>query len=326
MARKPFDPRSMGLRVQNATQGLVESDLRRSEEAAQERESAPSTWLLEELKARPGGDTRLLHVDHVLDLAESIAALGLLEPLVVDAKGHLLAGGHRLAACRLLSPQRSTRATARKQLLALTSPRQREALELRLEELELRVGAGEGALESDQVPVRIIGFDAGEDQDRALAIEATENGQRRDYTRSEVMQLYRRLIDAGYTDRPGKPRPGERPARPLVATVIGRSVRTVRRLLAEPAAEVPAAPAPVEPAPPQLPALPALPPPPPPTPLPPEAEARVALLELERSLERTLLALEVLRREEPGVERLLKLLQAPALRDEARFLREQLEG
>jgi ParB family chromosome partitioning protein len=232
----------------------------------------------------------------VLELAESIEGLGLLEPLVVDAKGRLLAGGHRLAACRLLAPQRSVRAAAREHLLALAAPRQRAALALRMEALELRLDGG-GGLESDLVPVRVMDFDAAEDPDRALAVEATENGQRRDYTRAEVVQLYRRLLDAGYTDRPGKPRPGERPARPLVATVIGRSVRTVRRLLAEPAEAPHRSPA---------------------------AEAHAALLELERSLDRAQEALRGLRREEPGVERLLSSLQRSALGDEVRFLREQL--
>lgn len=328
MARNRFDAKNMIQRVQHATQGLVESDLRRGEEAAQERVASPSTWPISGLKERPGGDTRLLHPDHVLDLAESIAALGLLEPLVIDAEGHLLAGGHRLAACRLLAPQRSIRAAARKQLLALASPRQRPRLETSLDELEQRLGDGFG-LESDQLPVRLIDFRASDDPDRALAIEATENGQRRDYTRGEVVQLYRRLLDAGYTDRPGKPRPGERPARPLVATVIGRSVRTVRRLLAEPTAEAPVEAA-AEPAvelaaepsaePSAEPAAPTSPP------LDPEEEARVALLELERSLHRTLAALHALREEEPGVEKLFKLLQAPVLREEVRFLLDQLEA
>jgi len=49
-----------------------------------------------------GGRTRPLDPAHVVTLAESIAALGLIEPVVVDRTGTLLAGGHRLAAVKLL--------------------------------------------------------------------------------------------------------------------------------------------------------------------------------------------------------------------------------
>lgn len=47
-------------------------------------------------------DNRPLRDAHVKDLAESIGALELIEPLVVDTKGVLLAGGYRLAAIQLL--------------------------------------------------------------------------------------------------------------------------------------------------------------------------------------------------------------------------------
>ncbi len=50
-------------------------------------------------------DTRPLNPRHVESLAESIAVLGLIEPLVLDNQGRLLAGGHRLEAIRLLKSQ-----------------------------------------------------------------------------------------------------------------------------------------------------------------------------------------------------------------------------
>ncbi|NJN49604.1 MAG: ParB N-terminal domain-containing protein [Alkalinema sp. RL_2_19] len=43
-------------------------------------------------------DTRPLNQAHVESLAESIAAVGLIQPLAVDNRGRLLAGGHRRAA------------------------------------------------------------------------------------------------------------------------------------------------------------------------------------------------------------------------------------
>ena len=47
-------------------------------------------------------DTRSLNESHVFKLAESIAVVGLIEPLAIDAKGRLLAGSHRLAAIQWL--------------------------------------------------------------------------------------------------------------------------------------------------------------------------------------------------------------------------------
>jgi ParB family transcriptional regulator, chromosome partitioning protein len=47
-------------------------------------------------------DTRELKLQHVEVLMMSMAVLGLVEPLVVDICGRLLAGGHRKAAIYLL--------------------------------------------------------------------------------------------------------------------------------------------------------------------------------------------------------------------------------
>src|SRR5918999_6037765 len=68
------------------------------------RESAERCTLpLSAICSRPGGDTRPLNVGHVIELAESIAAVGLVEPLAVDNGGRLLAGARRLAALNLLA-------------------------------------------------------------------------------------------------------------------------------------------------------------------------------------------------------------------------------
>ena len=47
-------------------------------------------------------NTHPLQPKHVADLAESIAALGLVQPLVIDNHHVLLAGSHRLAAIQSL--------------------------------------------------------------------------------------------------------------------------------------------------------------------------------------------------------------------------------
>jgi len=77
----------------------------------------------------------------------------------------------------------------------------------------------------------VLDFDSDGDPRRALAVEAAENAQRRDYTPTEVLALYERLVASGFTTRRGKPKEGEKPARPAIASIIGRSVRTVNRML-----------------------------------------------------------------------------------------------
>ena len=146
-------------------------------------------------------DTRELRALHVSDLADSIAVLGLLEPLVVDTKGKMLAGGHRKAAIELL---RETDPSVYAKLFPL-----------------------------DQVPVRIMGFDAEAEPDLALQVEIAENEKRRDYTVSEARALAMRLRSAGYVDVKGRPGKSEKALRPALEVIIGKSLRTVRRYLNE---------------------------------------------------------------------------------------------
>jgi ParB family chromosome partitioning protein len=144
-------------------------------------------------------DTRPLNPDHVNALMESIAALGLIEPLAVDKHGCLLAGGHRLAAIAQLK-------------------------ETDLKTFNQHFTAG--------VPVRVMDFDAQQNPDRALEIEIAENEQRRDYTPSEVRAIADRLIEAGYKETKGRPKAGEKALAPALQTIIGKSRRTVMNYLA----------------------------------------------------------------------------------------------
>lgn len=189
------------------------------------------------IKDRVGRPTRSIDVDHVIELAESIQALGLIEPIAVDADAHLLAGAHRLAACRVLEAQPKHRAQILEEIAVDMSPRLKaprlkrdQPWFERLEQLE----AGAGELDVNAVPVRVFALDSMRDQERALAIEAAENEKRRDYTNQEVRALYQRLLDAGFHGGTGRPPKGARPAKPLIALVIGKSERQVRRILSEP--------------------------------------------------------------------------------------------
>jgi ParB family transcriptional regulator, chromosome partitioning protein len=147
-------------------------------------------------------DTRELKAQHVEDLMVSISVLGLLEPLVVDSRNRLLAGGHRKMAIHRLKEQMFTEYS---QLFP-----------------------------DDLVPVRVLDFDADRDPDLALQVEVAENEQRRDYTRAEVRKLAERLRVAGYSDNKGRPAAGSKPLRPALTVIIGKNIRTVQRYLNEP--------------------------------------------------------------------------------------------
>lgn len=154
---------------------------------------------LEEIQERYLGDSREVDPSHVADLAESIAALGLIEPLVVDSKHRLLAGGHRLAAIGLLKETQPQRYAER--------------------------------FPQDLVPIQVMGFDSATDPNLALAIEAAENEKRRDYTTAEIKALAEKLRQAGYEDVRGRPRQGQKPLMPALSVVVGKSLRTVQRHL-----------------------------------------------------------------------------------------------
>jgi ParB family chromosome partitioning protein len=140
-----------------------------------------------------GIDTREPMPESVEALAQSIDALGLLEPLVVDKVGRLLAGKTRLLALRQLARDAPERWA--------------------------------------KVPVRRMDFDADADPARALAVEVAENEQRRDYTAAEVRALAERLTAAGFKATAGRPRKGTKALLPALGAVVGKSKRTLLRWL-----------------------------------------------------------------------------------------------
>lgn len=157
-----------------------------------------STLRLERIKLR-AADTRPLNEKHVTSLKESIAILGLIEPLAVDADRVLLAGGHRLAAIKLLQDQ---------------GP-----------EIFLQL------FPEEKIPVRVMPFSASKEPERALQIEVAENEHRRDYTPAEVRSIAEHLRSAGYQDVSGRPNQGEKPLMPALSVVVGKSLRTLQRYL-----------------------------------------------------------------------------------------------
>lgn len=145
-------------------------------------------------------DTRELCEAHVDELAHSIALVGLIAGPAVDCKGRILAGGHRVAALKRYS-ERDPDAFA--------------------------------AAFPKGIPVTMHDVEASGGSKRALEIEVAENEKRRDYTRDEIAKLVVRLRQVGYKDLDGRPRKDEQALRPALALIIGKSVRTVRRLLTD---------------------------------------------------------------------------------------------
>lgn len=180
-------------------QGMAEQDRDVAKQAVLERDQK-ITVPLNQIKGRQE-DTRQLNDGHIAALAESIGVLGLLEPLVVDRRHRLLAGGHRLAAIKRLRDTNT------------------EAYQIQFPD--------------ELIPVRVMPFDADNDPERALRCEIAENEHRRDYTPAEVRVLADRLLQAGYTYQNHRPRKGEKTLGSALAVVIGKHRRTVSRYLNE---------------------------------------------------------------------------------------------
>jgi ParB family transcriptional regulator, chromosome partitioning protein len=216
---KPVD---FAKRTRSASKGLSARDESRAD--ASERPPLTDSIPLRQIKPRAHGNTRALNPTHLLHLALSIEEMGLIEPIVIDAKNHLLAGGHRLVACQLLNPKLRDPVIA--DLREKVTPKRAEEFDRLVSSLPER-----STLDARRIPVRIFNFDSTQDPDRAIEVETTENTQRRDYTPGEVYELYQALINKGYTEVTGRPKAGQLPVKPALATLIGRSLRTVKRKL-----------------------------------------------------------------------------------------------
>jgi ParB family chromosome partitioning protein len=203
---------------------------------------------IDDIRLRREGDSRELSAAHVVTLAESIAALGPLEPIVVDLDGYLLAGGHRLAAFQLLIAGNGE--DRRRQFLGRVvgaaevewvvedskgDKTAKEPKKSLLNELADRIAAIDASDFTEKyiirLPVIAVDTTGKGGEGLALAVEAAENSIRKQYSREEVQALARKLAKAGYTTRAGRPKTGERSARPVLEVLVGVSGRHLSRLL-----------------------------------------------------------------------------------------------
>jgi len=174
--------------------------------------------------------SRALDAAHIVSLAESISELGLLEPLIVDNTGRLLAGNHRLAALQILAivppEQRKERFAQRLGSKAISSDKLGEWLK--------RIGGLSHSKVNDYaIPVQVIALPRDNAEKRALAIEAAENHVRMQYSKSELQALAKRFRDAGYVETKGRPKGGQKTVMCALEAALGLSKRQIQRLLSD---------------------------------------------------------------------------------------------
>lgn len=196
------------------------------------------------IRPRPDVDTRGLDTRHLLSLARSIAAVGLIQPLAIDTSGKLIAGGHRLAVWALLAIEDPNERKAA--FLAglkdyKPSPQKAEegaklpeAEAIAQEIADLDLSAWKDAHADGLVPVLVFDEDAARLKNKSLFREVAENEKRRSYTAEEVEALAERLKTAGYEDIAGRPKEAQEPLRKELARILGRSSRQIRKILNDP--------------------------------------------------------------------------------------------
>lgn len=199
MAKRRTNSAALFTEAANTADAIHQQDQAIAAKVEQER--AQKTKLpLDRIHPREA-DTRPIRPEHVADLAESIAALGLIEPLVVDSKGVLLAGAHRLSAIQFLQEQNP-------ELYTQQFP-------------------------DELIQVHMMAFDAEKEPERALQVELAENEKRVNYTRDQIERLAERLRSLNYREVRGRPKEGEKALGPALAVAIGVSTRYVRKVLSE---------------------------------------------------------------------------------------------
>gem|GEM_PF-1819134 len=173
-----------------------------------------------EIRPRHNPATRTLDAAHVLNLAESISALGLIEPLAVDTERRLVAGGHRWAALRLIAATQEQRTSVWRELFKADPS------------LAMTERLGQLPASGSPVAVHVLAIDSAKDPGTALTLEVAENERRKAYSKDEVRALATTLKAAGYRDGVGRPKQGERTVIPALSAVLGKSRRTVYMMLA----------------------------------------------------------------------------------------------
>lgn len=187
---------------------------------------------LQDIKSRPSGSTRTLDPYHVVDLAESIATLGLLQPIAIDKNNFLIAGEHRLEACRLLDiGEKNSRLSHWKKILSNTDKKIKKAdEELIFSRISnLNHNAFKKRYHDRQISVLVLPLNAKRDVNTALAAEAAENEKRQNYSKDEITRLAEKLKKAGFIEPKGRPKKGENSLKRALTVISGKSYRQIER-------------------------------------------------------------------------------------------------
>jgi hypothetical protein len=184
----------------------------------------PDRLPLNDIKPRVT-NLRPVYEAHARDLACNIALVGLIQPLAVDLRGHLLAGDHRRRALELLQELSEWPDRALKLLPNLEDSDE--------DTLGKVLTAWRRLKFDDGVPVHRIPIDAAADPAAAKAIELSENTQRSNFTKDEVQNAYKELVAAGYRHTVGRPKKGEKAIGPQLELLYGKASRTIEKYVAE---------------------------------------------------------------------------------------------
>ncbi len=162
-------------RISAAASSLSDADRDATAAAFTPRDAITTVMQLDDIGLRDV-NLRDLRDDHVRSIAASIAAVGLIMPPAVDAKGQILAGEHRRAALALLRDLANNPAKVKE-----TYAKELNAggvAQIDDDDVQRIASAWEREGFSRGLPVRRMSFVAGVDTDRALAVEVAENTQR----------------------------------------------------------------------------------------------------------------------------------------------------
>ena len=177
---------------------------------------------------------RPVHEAHALDLALSIAAVGLIHFPVVNTKNELLAGGQRRAAIEFLHLFKTLADNDIRRLYSgVAAGSDLDAEEILSDEQLALLRAGYDRHFTPGIPVHRIDVDTRPGGIHALTIETVENEKRLDFSKSELSGIVDKLRVAGFRDKAGRPRAGERTLAAELERITGKSRRTVFRLLEE---------------------------------------------------------------------------------------------
>lgn len=180
---------------------------------------------------RVNGDLRELKPDHLLAMAETLNAVGLLQSITVDAQKRLLAGKHRLGASQLLAGLRDCKTIEERRALFTKITGHDYGTKFDDHLKALKCDGFEKHHPGDAIPCRIMPVDSAKNPDIALQFEVIENEKRQDFSRAEVVTIAEKLKEMGFIDRAGRPSDHEKALKPALALIIGKSERQVRRLM-----------------------------------------------------------------------------------------------